>query len=323
MSASAASTDAGPVRTMDELYNVAARLDTTPGWVKRDKPIFWPKPKTDFVPAHWSYAEVRAALTAANKLVDIEFAERRNLILRNPFPDNNFATTRTAACAYQAILPGETAPSHRHASHALRVILEAEGTYSIVNGEKTPMESGDIILTPGGSWHGHGHEGDQPAFWLDGLDIPLTHLLEPMLFEEHPARFEPVTKVSADSKYRFTRDEIAHRLDQAKPAADGLHGPRAILETPDMPSTGLTVQRLESGKTTRAMRSTANRVFVIMSGKGATTVEGRTFAWNRGDTVVVPTWAAFSHKADSDSQIFEMSDEPLMRFTHTFRQELV
>jgi gentisate 1,2-dioxygenase len=71
------------------------------------------------------------------------------------------------------ILPGEVAPSHRHSAHALRVILDAKGSYSVVNGEKTPMETGDIILTPGGFWHGHGHEGAEPAYWLDGLDYSL------------------------------------------------------------------------------------------------------------------------------------------------------
>jgi gentisate 1,2-dioxygenase len=67
------------------------------------------------------------------------------------------------------ILPGEVAPSHRHSAHALRVILDAKQSYSFENGEETPMETGDIVLTPGGHWHGHGHDGSEPAYWLDGL----------------------------------------------------------------------------------------------------------------------------------------------------------
>lgn len=307
------------VSTIEQLYREADRLNTTPGWVKRGQPIFWPEPRTDFVPAHWDYRDVRAALEAANDLVALEMAERRNLVLRNPFPANNFATTRTAACAYQAILPGETAPSHRHASHALRVIIDSKGSYSIVDGERTPMESGDVVLTPGGAWHGHGHDGDEPAFWLDGLDIPLTHLLEPMFFEEHPERYQPVTSVATHSAYRFSAKEIARRLDRARPAEDAAHGPKAVLEAPDMPSMALSVQRLEGGGRTRRMRSTANRVFVIMQGRGQSAVEGQSFAWNRGDTLAVPTWAAFEHRAEADSVIFEMSDEPLMRFTRTYR----
>jgi len=53
----------------------------------------------------------------------------------------SFETTRTLVCAYQMILPGEKAPSHRHSSHALRVIIDGKGSFSTVNGEKMPMET--------------------------------------------------------------------------------------------------------------------------------------------------------------------------------------
>src|SRR6185437_5822660 len=115
-------------------------------------------------------------------------------------------------------LPGEKAPSHRHTAHALRVIIDAHGAYSTVDGEKTPMETGDVVLTPGWSWHSHGHDGDQPAYWFDGLDVPLNHLLEPMFYEEHPDRFEKNVTSVITSPYRFPASEIARRLDGA--AAD-------------------------------------------------------------------------------------------------------
>jgi predicted ATPase len=44
------------------------------------------------------------------------------------------------------------------------------------------METGDIVLTPGWCWHAHRHDGDKPAYWFDGLDVPLTQLLGPMRF---------------------------------------------------------------------------------------------------------------------------------------------
>ena len=194
------------ITSLDDLYREAERLDVTPGWVPRGKPIFWKEPRTDFVPVHWDYRQVKDALASAGTLIDVALAERRNLILRNPFPDNNFATVKTLVCAYQMILPGEVAPSHRHSAHALRVILDAKGSYSVVNGEKTPMETGDIVLTPGGHWHGHGHEGTEPAYWLDGLDIPSVHLMEPMFYEEHPDKYEKITAVVASSRFRFSRD---------------------------------------------------------------------------------------------------------------------
>jgi gentisate 1,2-dioxygenase len=311
------------IASLDDLYREAERLDVTPGWVGRDRPIFWKEPRTDFVPAQWRYRQVRDALASAGALIDVALAERRNLILRNPFPGNNFATVRTLVCAYQMILPGEVAPSHRHSAHALRVILDANGSYSVVNGEKTPMETGDIILTPGGFWHGHGHEGAEPAYWLDGLDIPLVHLMEPMFFEEYPEKYEKIASVAPDSRFRFSRDSILARLDTAKSDPEESHGPRITLEAPDMPTMGLTVERLDSGQRTRRQRSTANRIFVVMEGAGETKVGEETFAWQRGDTVVIPTWAPFSHRSISDSQLFCMTDEPLMRAFKYYRSEFV
>ncbi|MBT5192177.1 MAG: cupin domain-containing protein, partial [Rhodospirillaceae bacterium] len=175
-----AASDVANVGTLEELYDHLGTMDMTPGWTKRDEPILYAEPTTSFKPIHWRYAECEKALDAAGRLINTELAERRNLVMRNPVDGNDIATTRTLVCAYQMILPGEKARSHRHAPHAFRVIIDGKGSFSTVDGEKTPMETGDIVLTPGWSWHGHGHDGDQPAYWFDGLDVPLNHLLEPM-----------------------------------------------------------------------------------------------------------------------------------------------
>ena len=173
-------------------------MNFTPGWVPRKKPILWGEPRPEFVPAHWTYEDAKAGLDAAGRLIDVTLAERRNLVMRNPTPNAVFETSRTLVCAYQMILPGEHAPSHRHSSHALRVIIDAKGSYSVVDGEKTPMETGDVVLTPGWCWHGHGHDGDEPAYWFDGLDVPLTHLLEPMFFQEHPQKHAKIEQRGGD-----------------------------------------------------------------------------------------------------------------------------
>ena len=310
------------IDTLDALYAEAERLMVTPGWIRREKPVLWREPKSQFLPMQWRYQPIKDALAAAGGLIDVELAERRNLILRNPIPDNGFATTRTLVSAYQMIMPGEHAPSHRHSSHALRVILDARGTYSTVNGEKTPMETGDVVLTPGWCWHGHGHDGDEPGYWFDGLDVPLTHLFETMFFEEHPAKHEPVVKVAQTSPYRFTADAMARELDKAKADPEGLHGPRIDLDAPEMRLMGLSMQRLGAGVRTRRQRSTANRVFVPVEGAGETIVDGERFAWARGDTIAVPCWRKFEHRATADALLFEMSDEPLMRFAQYYRAEV-
>jgi gentisate 1,2-dioxygenase len=183
------------------------------------------------------------------------------------------------------------------------------------------METGDVVLTPGWFWHGHGHDGDSPAYWLDGLDIPLTNLLEPMAYEDHPDRYEKIASVAVTSRFRFPRDVIARNLDGTKSDPDGFHGRRVQLQAPDMPTMGLFVERLESGRRTRRQRSTVNHVFVVMEGTGETVIGNDRFVWQRGDTFVVPMWNRFEHDAKSDSVLFVLSDEPLIRFSKYYRFE--
>ena len=244
-------------------------------------------------------------------------------MLRNAAPGTNFETTRTLVCAYQMILPGEIAPSHRHSSHALRVIIDGNGAFSIVDGQKMPMETGDVVLTPGWSWHGHGHDGSEPAYWFDGLDVPLTQLLEPMFFQEYPQKYEKVERVVASSPFRFTRDDISRGLDAAEPDTEGFRGARITLAAPEMPPMGLTMERLPSGTRTRRYRTTANTIFHVAEGTGKTAINEQRFSWRRGDTVVAPSWHAISHYAKSDAQLFTLSDEPLLRFANYYRFEAV
>jgi len=308
--------------SLDDLYGGLKPLNMTPGWIDRKKPLLWYEPYTTFLPSHWRYKECRQALDTAGRLISTELAERRNLVLANPVEGNDFATTKTLVNAYQMILPGEKARSHRHAPHALRVIVESEGAYSVVNGEQHPMETGDIVLTPGWSWHSHGHDGDQPAYWLDGLDVPLTHLLEPMFFEEHPNEFEKVERITPDSPYRFTWENIQRRVEAADIDPDGCFGRRVRLDADEMPTIGIYVERLEAGQTTRRYRHSANVVFSPMMGSGSSVIGGTKIDWARGDAFVGPTWNWIEHRAEEDTILFTMTDEFLMRFAKYYRLEM-
>jgi gentisate 1,2-dioxygenase len=128
---------------------------------------------------HWSYEALRPLLLKAGTLTPIEKAERRVLVLANP--GHGLDKMQASAAIYlgmQLLLPGEWAPSHRHTPNAVRMIVEGEGAYTTVDGEKLPMSRGDLILTPTGLWHEHGHDGDAPVVWLDVLDLPLVYYLE-------------------------------------------------------------------------------------------------------------------------------------------------
>ena len=302
------------------LYEQVDGIGLTPGWVPRGVPILWREPAAKLRPAHWRFAAARAGLDAAGRLIDVALAERRNLLMRNPQPGTNFATVNSLVCAYQMILPGESAASHRHAPHALRLILEAEGAYSIVNGEKVPMETGDVVLTPGWHWHAHGHAGSGAAYWLDVLDVPLVHLLEPMFYEEHPEGLEPDIREVEETPFRFSRAWIARELADAPADLDGLGGRTLVLPTPSMPTMEVSVLRLDAP--TRRSRLTANQIFCVMEGEGETRVADETFRWHAGDTVVVPGWTWFSHRPSGAATLFRVSDRPLMAWARYGRQEI-
>ena len=296
-------------------------LNMSPGWLKREVPIVYPEMKSAFVPAQWKYSDARALMVQAGKDLGTDLAQRRNFVMRNPTPGNDFATLRTIICAYQTVLSGETAMSHKHAPHALRVLLESDGAYSIVNGHKHPMNSGDIVLTPGGSWHGHGHEGADQAFWIDGLDVPLTHLLEPMYYKPHPDGWEPVAQVVEQSPMRFAWKDTLEKLKVAVPDDAGHFGRSIALDTSMMPTLTLKVCEWKKGWTNRPFRQTANVVYVVMRGSGSSTIGGQRFDWNFGDAIAAPAWHRTEHHASEDSVVCCLSDEQLMRWTHYYRLE--
>jgi gentisate 1,2-dioxygenase len=307
------------LQDLDALISAIGERNMTPGWIRREKPILFPEMRSQFVPARWSYAEAKAGMKSAGRLIGTDLAERRNFVMRNPIPGNDIATLRTLVCAYQSILPGETARSHRHAPHALRVILESRGSYSIVNGHKHPMETGDIVLTPGWSWHGHGHEGSEQAYWFDGLDVPLTHLLEPMFFEEHPQGFETVTNTNPESTMRFSWESTRHKL--AGTTEDGFFGRTIELPAATMPTILLKVHAWGAGWSNKPYRHSANVVHVVMQGAGHSVINGQRFDWRFGDTLAIPAWSRIEHHAADDSIVFDMSDENLMRWARYYRFE--
>jgi gentisate 1,2-dioxygenase len=130
-------------------------------------------------PTHWSYQRIKPLLLQAGSLTPIEKAERRVLVLANP--GHGLEKMQASPALYlgmQLLLPGEWAPSHRHTPNAVRMVVEGEGAWTTVEGEKCPMSRGDLILTPSGLWHEHGHEGSEPVIWLDVLDLPLVYYME-------------------------------------------------------------------------------------------------------------------------------------------------
>lgn len=299
------------VDSLDDLHSELRGIGIEPGWDKPE-PSLYPLPKENFVPVGFSWETGKAALDAAGRLISTDLAERRNLILHNPIEGNYYATVRTLICAYQMILPGEKARSHRHSPNALRLILEGEGAYTVVDGQHLEMRPNDVLLTPNWHWHGHGSESDGPCYWLDCLDVPLVHLLEPMFFEDHPEGFVEGTVPGTPSPMIFPWEDIDARLDDAEPDADGRYGRQVELGSPAMSSTALHMQRYEAGTESRTMRTTANQIICAVEGSGSTIIDGQRFTWRRGDVIAIPSWRPFTHVTDNRATLFVMSDTPVM-----------
>ena len=169
--------------TLEELpkdyIQALSGLSVAPLWPSLRAVLPHDAPNRATKPFAWRYTQIREHLMRAGDLTPIEKAERRVLVLCNPgLGLDRLIATPTIYAGLQLILPGETAEPHRHTPSAIRFVIEGDGGYTIVNGEKCPMEKGDLILTPSGTWHEHWHAGKKPVVWLDALDLPIIHALE-------------------------------------------------------------------------------------------------------------------------------------------------
>ena len=304
--------------SLEELYGKLDLIGIAPGWAKKT-PSLWSEPKKNFQPAHWKYEQARGALDAAGRLINTELAERRNLILFNPASEAGYGTVRTLVSAYQMIMPGEWARSHRHTPNALRLILDSEpGTYTEVDGVKIAMEPGDVLLTPNWSSHGHGNDSRANAYWLDFLDVPLVQLLEPMFFEPAEEEGDGGTDASAaapptkDSPFVFPLSETLKHLDATTPDPSGPFGTSVQLGNPAMDTIGLHMMRLGPRTKTATLQTTANNIYAVVHGSGATTVDGESFVWRRGDVIAAPAWRPHSHEAAEDALMLRVTDEPVL-----------
>ncbi|MDB5572285.1 MAG: hypothetical protein JWN93_3468 [Hyphomicrobiales bacterium] len=296
--------------SMQELYGLLEASGIQNGWNKPE-PSLWPLPSTPFRPIHFSYGPGKAALDAAGRFVNTELAERRNLILPNPVPGNNYATVPTLVAAYQMVKAGEVARSHRHTANALRLVLDTKpDAYTIVDGQKIPMEPGDVLLTPNWSWHGHANEGAGDAYWMDFLDVPTVHLLGPMFFEHHPDEIEHADVVAPDSPARFAWRATQERLAAAHDVSPGRR--EIELGEPALATIALHVTRLEAGASFTQSPDTSSAIWAVMQGEGEAQIGEARFKWSRGDAMAAPLGCGQTWRASQESYLLRVSDRPLL-----------
>ena len=111
------STELGRVEDLPpDYYNGLRSRNMMPLWpsLRAALPVDMPSRRTK--PALWRYRqEVRPDLMRAGELTPIEKAERRVLVLCNPgLGLDELKATPTIYIGLQLILPGESAPNHKH-----------------------------------------------------------------------------------------------------------------------------------------------------------------------------------------------------------------
>lgn len=306
-------------QNLDELYPIFNAARFTAGWHKK-RPSLWPNPTTQYRPMMWRYSDGKLALDQAGKWISTELAERRNLIMYNPVGDNDYNTVKTIICAYQMIMPGEYAKSHRHTPNALRLMLEGTtGVYTVVNGVKLPMIAGDVLLTPNWCWHSHYNEGKENGYWIDFLDVPFVHLIEPMFFEQDHAAPQKVEVEPAAHDFWFPYAQTQKNLANAKPDANGVRTLK--LSTPAFKTIELRFHHIPAGKGTAKRRTTASSVFACTGGEGTVVSGNERMDFKFGDVIAMPTWTPFEIRGRSDTVVFECTDELLLRTVELLREE--
>src|SRR5678809_203081 len=185
-----------------DFYERIGSLSMAPLWESLHQ-LVPPAPAPKYGPAAWDYEKVRPFLMESGALITAKEAVRRVLILENPAMPGSACITPSLYAGLQLLLPGEVAPSHRHTQSALRFIVEGSGAYTAVDGERTTMKPGDFIITPSWTWHDHGHPGNEPVVWMDGLDIRIVQAFAAQFHEVFPEEVQPVSRGEGDSVARF------------------------------------------------------------------------------------------------------------------------
>jgi gentisate 1,2-dioxygenase len=328
-------------------YERISKYDMAPLWEKlRD--LVSNEPRTQCAPAIWRFRDVKAMVMEAADLITAKEAERRVLVLENPALRGQSRITQTLYAGLQLIMPGEIAPAHRHTASAIRFIVEGEGAYTSVEGERTYMSPGDFVLTANWTAHDHGNTTDKPMIWLDVLDLPTINFFETMFAEHLDDESQEVRRADGDSaaffasgvlpdgaevaakcspviNYTYARTRpILERLRKAG-EVDKRHGARVRYANPVtggwvMPTMGAQLALLPAGFAGDSYRATDGTIFVCVEGEGMTRIGDKEFAWSAGDVFVAPPWQRYGHTADRESVLFSISDRPAQEALGIWRE---
>lgn len=309
-------------------------------------------------PALWKWAEFEPYLHRIAAIAPLEFTERQQFLLMNPGFGGALKVTNSIRVAVSIYKPGDDAETHRHTPNASRTILSDGGGYTTVEGERCSAGRGDLILTPNGTWHGHGNDSDDPVIWIDVLDWPLLEYLDAIWidrdFDGAGGNAAPL-KDGLSGKLYSAGGMVPRAPNVPRGAGSGsspmfhysgtdirntLTGLRDVDATPwdavtvdfTNPRTGdavfatlgYTATLLKPGEETAESRSTAGTFFTAIAGEGYTEVSGQKLEWGKNDLFVVPnhTWYRHVNTGGTDDAIlYGISDRPLLEKIGHYRRQ--
>jgi gentisate 1,2-dioxygenase len=344
---------------LEDLYRGFERELLVPLWTEIGD-LMPAHPRSKAIPHLWRWKNLVSLANEAGRLVPVgRGGERRAIALANPSLGGKPYATPTLWAAIQYLMPGEDAPEHRHSQHAFRFVVEGEGVWTVVNGDSIRMSRGDFLPQGGWSWHSHHNAASAPMAWIDGLDIPFSYYTESQFFEfgRHamPAA-EKTTPVFSQSErlwgYPGLRPLSASGAHIASPllAYRWIYTDRALTEQLELEAEGHAVtlspghaavrftnpanggdvlptmrtemHRVRQGAATLPRREVGSSVYQVFDGSGTVCVGDRTWTVARGDMFVVPSWTAFTAKAEAGSpalDLFRFSDAPIYEALHAHR----
>ncbi len=298
-------------------------------------------------PHIWRWEACREMVDETAKNSSPKLVERRVLVMVNPesAANGNDATVGQISGNFQTLLPGERARPHRHSMDALRFPIIGSGAVTFVDGKACPMEVGDLILTPGWTWHEHVHNGTEPVVWVDILNVILHRSIGTEAFEPGPVHNPPKTFPDAlfavpnllpvlenspnySPMFRYRYADAAKAVASAPVSADGSQRVRYA-----NPLTGGSCMalldcyliRLAAGQETTRTRSTASSLCVVVEGEGVSNYEdGASLSWKAKDTFTIPQRNSVSHRAGPEgATIFQVTDREVYSRLGLLKEELI
>jgi len=299
----------------------------------------------------WHWDDIYSGLIESGEVVRLgEDTLRRTVQLRNPKLPTG--TTKTIQMSIQLVRPGERARAHRHTAQAVRFVVQGNGAYTTVEGERMLMYPNDLVLTPGWTWHDHANLTEEPVIWLDGLDIPLALHLDAQFQVNYHEEAQEITRPDGASvleysasrslakgvhpwpypPYRYAWTETLPallNLVESGSGNDPFDGYLTEYANPldgghTLPTMSCRVQLLTPGQKTSAHRHTGSAIYHCIEGSGTVVIDGTPFDWGPRDCFVIPSWRShhFINRSSAENAIlYSMTDLPVLEALHLYREE--